>query len=127
MDTKRTVISVAFAMAFIASWILLLNYVNSKWPVQNAASPAATTQPVTAAAAGTQPSAIATTGPAPSSPVATGLQVLDSAPGVQASTTLGSAVRKDPTYALQLVTSPIGAGVESVVLNDFLASVDDPE
>jgi YidC/Oxa1 family membrane protein insertase len=54
-----------------------------------------------------------------------GLQVLDPY-ATPVGVTLGSPQYKDKTYALQLEVAPAGAGVAGVVLNDFLASVDDP-
>lgn len=125
MDTKRTVISMVFAMTFVAGWMWLLSYVNQRWPdaPPPPQSPVATSQP--AAPAGTQPS-VERDAPGVAPAAATRLQVLEPGPNAQ-SATLGSAARKDPTYAIQLVTNPHGAGIDSVVLNDFLASVDDPE
>lgn len=38
--------------------------------------------------------------------------------------TLGSAVRNDPNYALELVVNPVGAGLDSVVLNKYKQQVD---
>jgi YidC/Oxa1 family membrane protein insertase len=138
MDMKRTVIGVVLAMAFFIGWYMLVDYVNTTWPpteAPQAAAAAAAPEPAATQPGGggigatSQPAGT----PAPAVPsmaaqsTLTGLQLLDYTPGVQYTATLGSAARKDPTYALQLVTSPVGAGVDSVVLNDFLASVDDPE
>ncbi len=36
MDTKRTVIGIALAMAFFVGWFMLVDYVNKTWPPTDA-------------------------------------------------------------------------------------------
>ena len=126
MDFKRMVVSTALALAVFLGWYLLLGYWERTYgppPAPSAAkTAAAATQPATTAPTAT------TIGPAPvaGQPDAAGLQIIDAgtAPAVAR---LGSEAPAHPQYALQLNTSPVGAGVHSVVLNDFRASVDDPD
>jgi YidC/Oxa1 family membrane protein insertase len=126
MDMKRTVIGIAFAMAFFVGWFMLLNYVNETYGPPDA--PQAAAEPAAAVAPGaTQPTtAAAAAQPAGTPQPAGGLQVLDAA-AQPTPAALGSAAHRDKSYALQLGIAPAGAGVGFVVLNDFLASVDDPQ
>src|SRR4051812_17640260 len=129
MDTKRLVISTTLALTLFLGWFLLLNWVNSRYgPLPESTPTAATTGGATTAPAGTQPTAGATTGPAAAASEP-GLYVIADEVNVGAapSVSLGSAAAKDKQFALLLRTTPDGAGIESVTLNDFLRAVDDPK
>jgi YidC/Oxa1 family membrane protein insertase len=139
METKRVVIGTALALALFAGWFLFITWANKKFgpPVdpnaQSASNPAApvgasSTQPSTGPSASASPTtttAGATPGAAASQPAATGFQLLTTGDGK--SVDLGSAKYADPQFAIQLRTTAVGAGVDSVVLNSFYRSVDDPE
>jgi YidC/Oxa1 family membrane protein insertase len=130
MDMKRTVVGTALALALFAGWFLLVGYIDRTYGPQPQPG-AANTPPAAPAAGATQPAtnASATTigpAPAPGAAPTTGLQILEAGTTPEVAR-LGSDARAHPQYALQLNTSPTGAGVQSVVLNDFLASVDDPQ
>src|SRR5688572_22382668 len=121
MDNKRTIIGMTLALGFVAGWLMLQSYVQEKYfknqPAAGQTAPAPATAPTTTGASPTP--FVEATG------VSAGMQVLDADP-VSFAVTLGSDKHKDAEYALALKTAPSGAGVASVVLNQFLAEVDDP-
>src|SRR5687768_14657755 len=131
MDRKRLVLMMTLSMALFMGWFLLMNWIETTWPKKAAPPPAG---PV-ASAPGTQPvglpqaSTSASTSPsnaqlAVNPQAARELHVLSTPAGdAPLAVNLGSEKREDPTYAMLLKTTPIGAAVEGVVLNDFLRSV----
>jgi hypothetical protein len=137
METKRVVIGSALALALFAGWLFFITWANKTYGPPVAQTAQQTTTPTTApawdrstqpttnaspttstAAAGSTPTATA------SQPASAGLQVLTTGQG--RSVDLGSDKHDDAQFALRLRTTPIGAGVESVVLNSFYRAVDDP-
>jgi YidC/Oxa1 family membrane protein insertase len=135
MDSKRLVIAVALSMAVFFGWFAITSYVHRQWghelnkPLETAKAPEApTTQPAPGVAS-TQPGSTQPAAPTPTTPTALtgGFEVIaEAGAAAPATVNLGSATLKDPQYAMLLRTVPTGAGVESVVLNDFLKSVKDP-
>ena len=117
----------ALAMAVVVGWQLFvpLLYKKMGWAMPGQNTPTAATQPLSTPA--TSPSTqVATAGPdgATTGPAGSTLQVSgDPSPK---SKSLGSSAFQDPSYALQLSLDPHGAGISSVVLNDFKHSVKDP-
>jgi YidC/Oxa1 family membrane protein insertase len=131
MDVRRLVLTMLVVTALAFGWQYgvnaLFQHMGWKMPEKVAA-----TQPVTGTtdAAATQPGGAPSTGPGGggaggAAPAATGLRVSGEAAAPQVAT-LGSATHADPAYALQLVLQPKGAGIASVLLNDFKKSVKDP-
>jgi hypothetical protein len=133
METKRVVISSALALALFAGWFFFITWANKKFgpPVDATAQNTTNTTASPAAPAGTQPTTTTTApttvavGGAASQPASTGLQLL--AGGASKPVELGSAAHEDERFAMLLRTTPAGAGVDSVVLNRFYRSVDDPK
>jgi YidC/Oxa1 family membrane protein insertase len=141
MDTKRLFIGMAVAMLLVMGWAQLVQYLhknNPDWDWGNQ-PPVAATQPseipiVPTTAPAAMPTTVTT---APSGvPVVTTQNVeavvtgkLMVIPAVGAKpTSIGSAVKDDPAAPMQLNINPHGAGLDSVVLNEFKLKVesDDP-
>jgi YidC/Oxa1 family membrane protein insertase len=128
MDKKRTFLGMTLAMGFFIAWYFLMTYVNEKYPpappIANQPAPAAPTTAPIGPAGSTQPATgqafVGATGVSP------GLSVMDAADNAAFAASLGSARHKDADYAIELKTQARGAGVDTVVLNGFLAAVDDP-
>lgn len=129
IETKRLIIGMALAMAVVVGWQLFIPYLYKKmgWAMPGT-TPAAQTEPAPATApAPTQFAAISagpTTGPAGAAAGGSSLQVVGETAAPQP-VVLGSNAPKDPNYALQLSLDPRGAGIQSVVLNDFKHSAKD--
>ena len=114
-------------MAIVLGWQFGVTWLYKKqgWqmPGQQSQQNAASTQP----AAGTPTTQFAgtatspTTGPGAveaTAPGTGGLRLVAETSQPQPAV-LGSGAERDPNYALQLTLDPVGAGVKSVVLNDF--------
>lgn len=143
MDTKRLLIGMAVAMVLVIGWSRLVQYLGTKNPEWGWQTPASTTQPSTQGAttnqalveqsatpvlttnASTQTATeiIASTRPVlePNS----GLRVLPAEKSE--SVVLGSAQAKDSDYTMSVMVRPDGAGLSGVLLNDFRASVKQPD
>src|SRR5690349_19215433 len=120
--------SVVFGWTFGVRWL----YKKQGWMLpedrQKQEQQAAATQPISSSTATTQTASTGpTTGPAgaPAAGSAGAMRVAsaDSGPRPVA---LGSDAFKDKSYALRVALDPIGAGLQSVTLNDFKRSVEDP-
>jgi YidC/Oxa1 family membrane protein insertase len=134
MDTKRTVIGTVLTMTFVAGWYLLWQYVEQKYappaPKPNAAAVSPAAAPSSHPSATTTPTTgNSSTAAAPSTVMVEALQVLPPARGVASAGTiqLGSSEHENKQFALQLSTTTEGAGVEAVVLNNYLQSVEDKD
>lgn len=135
LDIKRLIIGMSLAMAIVFGWRAGATWLYKKkgWdlPEERARREqiAATQQAPAAATQSTGASTIPTTGPeapAPASSIGAGFRaVAESGPAQPAS--LGSAAFKDKTYAMRLALDPTGAGVHSVLLNDFKRTSDAPD
>ena len=124
IETKRLIIGMAVAMAVVVGWQLFIPYLYKSmgWAMPGTLQQAAVTQPATAPAT-TQGLSVEAGPGATTAPAGTALQVVG-APEARP-TTLGSGAAKDPNFALQLSLDPRGAGINSVVLNDFKHSAKD--
>jgi YidC/Oxa1 family membrane protein insertase len=150
MDTRRLIVGMSLAMAVMVGWQLMVGYLDKKYPQWGLRSPT-TTQPVTPtsappatpapgpsgppafAPAGTQasttpvivPPAVATptipTATAPTAPMAV------AATQPVTSVRIGSITKNDPTYALAIDLSPVGAAIDAITLNQFKTSVNKPD
>jgi len=129
MDSKQMVVIVVLLMALGFGWQLFLVHeyrVHPEWKRTDeptTSSPAAST-PVIEAAPGTQPSQLS---PA-TTQSAGGWQFASPAAGQSptATTTIGSDQFEDPRYHMSLAISAAGAGLDSVVLNQYHQEVDSP-
>ena len=126
IETKRLIIGMVLAMAVVIGWQYGIDWLYKykgweRYPSQAATQPA----PPPATAPTTQ---FATTGPSTgpaTSPAQGGLRVVATQPAHPI--TLGSAAHRNPDYALELSIDPVGAGIRSIVLNDFKQSADKPD
>jgi YidC/Oxa1 family membrane protein insertase len=135
MDFKRLVIGMAVAMLLMMGWFQLVSYLHRTHPEwdygnQQAATTeeSSTTQPTTApatmTAVTTSPAGtpvLTTQVEAPSTRVATAMAVIPAKE--PKTTTIGSAAKDDPAAAMELSINPHGAGLNSVVLNEFKVRV----
>lgn len=147
MDTKRLIYGMALAMSVMLGYQMLIGYLGKKYPewgllptpnppaqVEQATTTTSTTTPSVlvppvAAAPGqafvplpaTGVSATQPTGAAPMAAVAI------SSTTQPTSVTIGSATKDDPTYALAIALSRVGAGIDSVTLNEYQRTVDKPD
>ncbi len=127
MDTKRLLTGIVVAMTLVLGWQALVGWLYKTHPEwQRPNQHAATTQPATTQTAqdpieAAEVASAATTSVAGTQPAATrstaGL-VVASNPAAE-TIHLGSAAKNDPNYAMQLMLSSGGAGVQSVTLNQF--------
>jgi YidC/Oxa1 family membrane protein insertase len=128
MDKKRTIIAMAIMMAVVFLWTPTINWIghrlgyDTRPPVSQQTTPA--TQPATNPSTTRPTVASAAPGTAPTPPSMSAAP--NSAPGlapVPATQTspveIGSAATSDPTYTMAIRLVPEGAGVSSVVLNDY--------
>jgi len=118
MDTKRFILAMALSFVLIFGWQQGMNYLDKKhpeWNLLHKPVPAAT-QPVSTVATSQTATSEPTSAPSPGALHVAGM-------GNAQAVTLGSATPKDPNYAMQLVLSPDGAGVNAVTLNDFNQAV----
>jgi YidC/Oxa1 family membrane protein insertase len=128
IETKKLIIGMVLAMAIVIGYqtfFLPFLYKKMGWQLPHEQ---AATQPSTAPAAApatqfatTAPGVAPTTGPA-----AGALQIVAATQPAQ-TVALGSAAHRDKDFALELSLDPVGAGVRSVVLNDFKQSADKPD
>jgi YidC/Oxa1 family membrane protein insertase len=128
IETKRLIIGMALAMAVVIGWQVFIPFLYRKmgWQMPGTGQPTAATQPAATAPAATQPLAVEA-GPGPTTvPAGWAMRVEGAADPESQRVTLGSAAAKDPNYSLQLSLDPRGAGINSVVLNDFKRSAKDP-
>lgn len=139
METKRMIIWTVSALAFMLGWMWLLSYIQKNWPdkppvaqatTQPAETQPATTQWTTTQFASTEPGA-PRTNPTTNVVVAApaGPSRLMALPATQPSTAtepavLGAAASFDPTYAMQVRLTPVGAAIEQVTLNRFKNPLD---
>jgi YidC/Oxa1 family membrane protein insertase len=134
MENRRLVIAMVLGLGLILLYNgVLLPWLDKKygWDKYNAAEtqPAATqasTEPASqpATIASSQPASMtvpvaATTGPTMTASMAQPAHVVPATPSPSVSFTIGSAMKGDGQFALQLNLEPLGAGIQSVVLNDF--------
>lgn len=124
MDTKRLVIAMTLAMAVVFGWKYLVDQFYPPTPKPPATQTAAT-QPATQASGNpAAPAPLATTNPAATPAVEA---QITSAPGAlraaqaepSENVILGSAIDKDPNFAMAVNLSQRGAGIESVTLNTY--------
>src|SRR5687768_8523018 len=141
MDKKRLFIAMTLAVALVLVWDPFLRYLDKKfnWGLtpatqtqqpQTAAAPDGTGRPppTTSTAPTTRQAATDTQpGPTTGQALAQGLRAVPSAAEAARPTDIGSATVDDPAYAMLVRLSPTGAGVESVVLNQFAKSVETDE
>jgi len=124
MERKRLVIAITVGLALILlySWGIRLLDQKYGWNQPQQQSTSGQANPPSQPATGPSTRATATTtqasGPTIAAAPPTGAQVV---PATQqaASATLGSGTLNDGTYALQLRTQPVGAGIDVVTLNRF--------
>lgn len=131
METRRTIIAIVVAVLLIVLWGPLINLVGTWLGYDMSRLNRPTTQP---AAVRTEPTAGSTPATAPatremtptttSALATTGRVALRAAGGTPQRLQLGSDQPSDPTYAMLLTLSSVGASVESVLLNDYRAAVD---
>src|SRR5687767_10411457 len=133
MDKRRLFIAMSLAVGLVLVWPYVLNYLDKKfnWNLAGQrqeqtssdpgqAAPPGGGGPGTAPTTGTSPTTgalpteveAATTGPA----LARGLHAVPASADAAKPFAIGAAAKDDPTYAMQAQLSPIGAGMESVVL-----------
>jgi YidC/Oxa1 family membrane protein insertase len=137
MENRRLILFVALGFAGILLYMQGVAWMDKHHPGWAGQPPA--TQPVAQAPEAAQPAPAETN---PTSQVTTGTSGAATAPTMSAAITggqarivpstqtassagavsLGSAAPKDPVYTLQLNAEPKGAGVSSVVLNQFKAA-----
>jgi YidC/Oxa1 family membrane protein insertase len=137
MDTKRLLIGMAVAMLLVMGWAQLIQYLhrnNPEWDWGKETPPIATTQPTTQPSPTTQtvlapttvPTMTATLSPATqqveSAVPGAGLVALKEAGGTPA--TIGSAAPNDANAVMELSINPRGAGLNSVILNEFKQTVE---
>src|SRR5947209_463700 len=128
MNTRdKVTVGLLFALVF-GSWLLFNRWYERQYP---APPPQASTQPSATSTGETSPATTqsaqggATTGPITGPTIALGLHAIEPQEGSSTSIAIGSADKKD--YAMQIFLTPRGAGVEKVVLNDFMAEVSGPK
>lgn len=136
MDTKRLLIGMAVAMLLVMGWAQLIQYLhrtNPEWDWGKDKAPVAATQPTTAPTTQSVQTAVlpttVTTSPAGpvlttqvESPVSGGGLAAVKAEGAT-STIIGSGNPNDAGTVMQLSINPQGAGLNSVVLNEFKQTV----
>ena len=113
----------ALAMAVVVGWQLFIPYLYKKmgWamPGSQTQQQAVSTQPAGPAPATQALQVEAGTG-ATTAPAAGSLRVVGAPAGAAPQpVALGSAAERDPNFSLQLSLDPLGAGIKSVLLNDF--------
>lgn len=143
MDKKSTIQAVALTLLVFAGWLYWNNWYQRTHPPQigntiSSTQPdAASSQPAVGATSSPSTTGPSTTSPSTTSPSTTGPATAPSltagatAPAIQARyhvvastqpsepVLLGSAARSDKEYAIQLALTPLGAGIDSVALNDY--------
>jgi len=152
MDTKRLIIGLALAMAVMLVWDRLGTYLDQKHPEWGLRNPKTATEQVTPATtvpvapvvpiAPTTTVTASTTAPGvvvlPQPVVAAPPSVLTTGPSVSgvsaiAATSqpsdviIGSVDKNNEKYALAIDLSPVGAGIDSVTLNEYKRAVNKPE
>src|SRR4051794_37291890 len=145
MNTKRTIIAMAIMMAVVILWPRVIVFVGTRLgydmtprpPIAEQTTPATNpttmpaTQPLAVGAPSTSPAgASVSAAPSAASPTsAAAAPGLSAVPATQPSdmVELGSAKPNDPNYPLALRLVPEGAGVSSVVLNDYKKQVNGDE
>ena len=141
MDNKRLIITVSILMLLVLTWDRIFIFVGSKmgWDMSPKTVATSTTSSTTNTSAATQPadanpsfaSQLPTTqttqtatGSASTSLASAGLSTTQ--PNNVANTSLGSFVSKSHDFPLGLSITSLGAGLNSVTLNDYKQSVDSP-
>jgi YidC/Oxa1 family membrane protein insertase len=117
--------AVCFAMAAVLGWQLLMQYlaVKNHWTVTT--QPAQTSnQPVETPPEQAVSAPAATTTSAAPTASTSAVRIANSSTTQPAAISIGSGVRNDPTYSMELDLSPRGASVVHVALNQFKQSVD---
>ncbi len=130
MDNKRTFILMIASLAVIGLWFGAQYVVDKRHPewaearARKLQEESSSTQPISEPSPTTAPEATSSTLPATVPSITAGLHVVE---GDTNSTNvdLGSGVAKDPTWAMQLELSSVGAGVRQVTLNQFQKAVKD--
>ncbi|HWB54431.1 MAG TPA: hypothetical protein VG722_09570, partial [Tepidisphaeraceae bacterium] len=136
METKNLITAICIAMLAVIGWQFFVNYLAEKnhWTLNQQTThttPATPTPPATPPA----PSSAPSTGPVITSittqPTPAAAYVLapsaTTAPATQpAIVSIGSGVRNDPTYAMEIGLDPRGASVDRVALNQYKQSVNSP-
>jgi YidC/Oxa1 family membrane protein insertase len=124
MDTRDKITVGVLIGLVVGSWLLYSTWFERHYP---APPPQASTQPSVISTVETSPAttqADATTGPTTGPVVSAGLHAIEAQEGSSTSAMIGSADKK--TYAMQVFLTARGAGVEKVILNDFMAEVSGP-
>src|SRR5450432_1417045 len=123
MEFRRLVIGMALAMAIVFLWPTLFAFIGKQlgYDMTPAKIAQATTEPTT------QESPSPTTASSTTSPISNAL--LHVAPATQPTslTEIGSTADNDKTYKMALMISPMGAGLNSVTLNEFKRAPLSPE
>jgi YidC/Oxa1 family membrane protein insertase len=135
MDNRRLVIALAVGLGLTLLWFQFLPWLDKKmgWepppqqqsitegPTTSSSQPTSTA-PTTQVAASPSPTSAPsmTQGPTPA-------HVAPDPQGTPEHARLGSAADHDPKYALQLNVRPLGAGIESVVLNQWKQAARRPD
>lgn len=132
MDTKRMVLGMVLVLVLAIGWQYFIAHEYATHPewkkpgetqqTEQAQTP--TTGPTTAPLAAVPATLPATTAPAvlQAATSAPGAFRVVAAPGESKPVTLGSATPKDGNYAIAMSISPKGAGLDSVILNQFTAT-----
>jgi YidC/Oxa1 family membrane protein insertase len=128
-DTKRLILAMTVALGLMFGWQAFMRW---KWPDYYKQQATTQEQPQTAPA--TQPTTRATTG-STTSPIATTQAAAppggwrargDDAPATTRPVALGSAGIDDPKFAMAVDVARRGAAIDSVVLNSFRKTAEDP-
>jgi YidC/Oxa1 family membrane protein insertase len=118
LDIKRFILSMTLVLAVFLGWQLFLGYLNKQHPEWHLTTPA--TQPADTASTQASQPAVASATTAPSTqPAAIVAGPAAAAPGDASAASIGSNQHADPQWAMQLTIDPLGAGLDSAVLNDF--------
>jgi YidC/Oxa1 family membrane protein insertase len=137
IDIKRLIIGMVLTMTVVFGWTFGVRwlYKTQGWMTpeerQRQEQLAAATKPVAGPTTQTA-TTVPTTGPGgapatgPAGTGTSGLRIAAATTAPSQPVALGSDAFKDKTYALRLALDPVGAGVQSVTLNDYKRSVEDP-
>jgi YidC/Oxa1 family membrane protein insertase len=143
MDTKRLVIGMVLAMAIVFGWQIFAVWLADRqgWdltPQRTEPAPQVVEerpdvpdpvverpeQPVDPAAPPVDPAAPAPPAPAPTpAPAVAQLRVIDPAPAA-VPVSIGSALPQDPAFRMAIDLTSRGAGIESIILNEFRVDAD---
>ncbi|HVT87351.1 MAG TPA: YidC/Oxa1 family insertase periplasmic-domain containing protein [Tepidisphaeraceae bacterium] len=121
MDNRRMITGMLIAMAIVLMWQPVLTFVGTKLGYDMAPPKPPTTQVADASTTNPSTQPVATTSAAMVAPPTTAaIRAIASAnlsPAI-----IGSATANDPKFKMALKISPLGAGLDEVVLNEFTAT-----